>query len=226
MGVFIGLALGLALAVGVAFYLSRAGVALQQPVRDAVREPGKAARAEPSPAEKPRFDFYRILPGIEEPKIQAKSPERVTPDRATVERAASPDKAAGRPEDRAPAAKAEDKPAGAKAGEKSAVAKAEDKPASARSEDKPTVAKSDDRAARPTERYWLQAGSFNNEADAENLKARLAFAGWEATVLPATLPDKSTRYRVRIGPYDNTDELNRMKGELAGRGFDVAVIRN
>ena len=61
--------------------------------------------------------------------------------------------------------------------------------------------------------------------DAENLRARLALAGWEATVQEGALPDKSVRYRVRLGPYDNADELGRMKGELAKRGFDVAVIR-
>ena len=75
------------------------------------------------------------------------------------------------------------------------------------------------------DRFWLQAGSFSSEADAEDLKARLAFAGWEAAIQPATLPDKSVRYRVRLGPYDNTDALQRMKGELAARGFDVAVIK-
>ena len=36
-------------------------------------------------------------------------------------------------------------------------------------------------AAKAAERFWLQAGSFASEADAENLKARLAFAGWEAS---------------------------------------------
>jgi cell division protein FtsN len=40
------------------------------------------------------------------------------------------------------------------------------------------------------------------------------------------LPDKTQRYRVRLGPYDNTDELNRVKAELGNRGFDVAVIKN
>ena len=82
-----------------------------------------------------------------------------------------------------------------------------------------------DKAAKAAERFWLQAGSFAQEADAENLKARLAFAGWEAVIQPASLPDKGPRYRVRLGPYDNTDELARMKSELAKRGFDVAVIK-
>ena len=73
---------------------------------------------------------------------------------------------------------------------------------------------------------WLQAGAFASESDAENLKARLALSGWEAAIQPAPQPDKSVRYRVRLGPYDNTDELNRIKSELARGGFDVAVIRN
>ena len=41
-----------------------------------------------------------------------------------------------------------------------------------------------------------------------------------------TLPDKSARYRVRLGPYDNADEVNRMKTELGSRGFEVSVIKN
>ena len=57
------------------------------------------------------------------------------------------------------------------------------------------------------------------------MRARLALAGWEATVQEGALPDKSIRYRVRLGPYDNPDDLGRMKSELARRGFDVAVIR-
>ena len=63
------------------------------------------------------------------------------------------------------------------------------------------------------------------EGDAENLKAQLALAGWEAGVQQGTLPDKGVRYRVRLGPYDNTDELNRIKSELTRKGFDAAVIK-
>ena len=69
------------------------------------------------------------------------------------------------------------------------------------------------------------SGSFAQESEAENLKARLALAGWEAEVQPGTLPDKGVRYRVRLGPYDNADELNRIKGQLTQRGFDAAVIK-
>ena len=194
LGVFIGIALGLALAAGVAFYLLKAGnpYASTGPAKESAREgvkvPAKAGRNETGAAEKPRFDFYKILPGVEEPKIQPKIAERTAADRATVDRAALPDKA---------------------------VAKA----------DEHTVPPATDKRSKPAERFWLQAGSFANEADAENLKATLAFAGLEATVQSASLPDKGLRYRVRLGPYDNTDELGRMKSELAKRGFDAAVIK-
>jgi len=81
------------------------------------------------------------------------------------------------------------------------------------------------KGAKPGDRFWLQAGSFTQESDAENLKARLALAGWEAEVQSGTLPDKGVRYRVRLGPYDNADELNRIKGQLTQRGFEAAVIK-
>ena len=205
LGLFIGIALGLSLAAGVAFYLMKSGNPYQTavPAKEAARDPAKSGKAEPGAAEKSRFDFYRILPGIDEPKVPAKTAEKPAPDKATVERAISPDKSADKPAD-----KTGDKP-----GDK-AVAKQDARPPA----EVPRAPKSPDR-------FWLQAGSFAAEPDAENLKARLALAGWEAEVQSATLPDKGVRYRVRLGPYDNTDELNRIKGELGKRGFDVAVIK-
>ena len=57
------------------------------------------------------------------------------------------------------------------------------------------------------------------------MKAQLALSGIEATLQQATLPDKSVRYRIRLGPYDNVDEATRVKSDLAKRGFDATVIR-
>lgn len=81
------------------------------------------------------------------------------------------------------------------------------------------------KAARAGDRYWLQAGSFTDQADAENLKAQLALGGWQAAVQQGVLADKSVRYRVRLGPYDNSDELSRVKNQLAQRGYESAAIR-
>ena len=197
LGLFIGIAIGLSLAAAVAFYLMKGGNPYQPSgaAKEAAREPAKTAKSEPGATEKPRFDFYKILPGIEEPQVQGKAAEKAAPDKATVERAMSPDKSVDKPTDKA-------------------IAKADERATA----DVP-------RAPRPSERFWLQAGSFAGAPDAENPKARLALAGWEAEVQSATLPDKGIRYRVRLGPYDNTDELNRVKGELGKRGFDVAVVK-
>src|SRR5260221_11574019 len=40
--------------------------------------------------------------------------------------------------------------------------------------------------------YFIQAGSFQNPADADKQKARLAILGFESDVEPAKLPDKGT----------------------------------
>jgi cell division protein FtsN len=207
IGVFIGLVLGLGLAAGVAYYLMKANGPFPaqggKEARESARDPSRVAKSDPAAPDKPRFDFYKILPGVEEPKVQADA--KKSPDRAVVEQAkAGPEKAAAKIADKAPD-KAPDK----------AADKAPDKVASA----EPTA------AAKLPERFWLQAGSFSSESDAENLKARLAFAGWQASIQQGTVPDKGTRYRVRLGPYDNTDELNRIKSDLNRNGFDVAVIK-
>lgn len=81
LGAFIGLIIGLAIAVGVAFYLNKTpipflGKAKPPAGKDAGAEPAKPPAiagmpqggSAPRPAgEKPKFDFYKILPGGEEP---------------------------------------------------------------------------------------------------------------------------------------------------------------
>ncbi len=211
IGVFIGLVLGLGLAAGVAYYLMKANGPFPsqagKEAREAAKEPGRVAKADPAVSDKPRFDFYKILPGVEEPKVQGEA-KRASPDRAVVDQAKS---GSDKPADKAPD-KAQDK------GEK-ATAKATDKAPEKVASTEPTA------AAKLPERFWLQAGSFASESDAENLKARLAFSGWQASVQQGTLPDKGVRYRVRLGPYDNTDELTRIRNDLAKSGFEVAVIK-
>jgi cell division protein FtsN len=53
--------------------------------------------------------------------------------------------------------------------------------------------------------YFVQAGSFQNVADAEKLKAKLAFSGFEAIIQTATIPDKGVWHRVRLGPYPGSE---------------------
>jgi len=198
LGIFIGVIIGLGMAAAVAFWLMKNNPAfVPAATTNAAREPAKgepARTAKSEAAEKPRFDFYKILPGNEEPKVQPERKAAEKPDRAVVEQS------------------------------KGGTVKAADPPAE-RPPEKVASVDREAKAPKPGERYWLQAGSFSTESDAENLKARLAFSGWEANVQQGLMPDKAVRYRVRLGPYDNQDEMQRIKTELGKRGFEAAVIK-
>lgn len=57
------------------------------------------------------------------------------------------------------------------------------------------------------ELYYVQAGSFQNLGDAEKLKAKLAFSGFEAIIQDATIPDKGVWHRVRLGPFGDSEAV-------------------
>lgn len=185
-GILIGLLLGIALALGVAIWLNRANnpfVEKSKPVEALPTLPAKppAAKAEEpggtaASGEKPRFEFYKILPGEKEG-----------------------------------------------AAKKSAEAAAKAAPEARRegATTKPAV----ETKSSAHESVFLQAGAFQNLTDAENLKAKIAFAGLEALVKPVNLADKGTLYRVRLGPYQNLEEANRIKATLSQSGIATAVIR-
>jgi cell division protein FtsN len=171
IGIFIGLVLGLAVAAGLALYMTNAPVPFVTRADKARATPPQADRALAETARtteskateaKPRFDFYKILPGQEVPVTEKEL------------RAA---------------------------------------------------AKSPDKAGTPKDLYFVQAGSFQNPADADNLKARLALAGLVASVEPANLPDKGIWYRVRLGPFTQLDEINRVRATLAQNGVDASLVR-
>jgi len=174
LGMFVGVIVGLAVSLGIAFYLNKTPVPFltakpKQGAKDAVAGKPAAIAGLPQgtqavpPVEKPKFDFYKILPGQEEPVSEKELRERMK---------------------------------------------------SARSQQ--DVAK---------DVYFIQAGSFQNPADADNQKARLAILGFESSVEPANLPDKGTWYRVRLGPYSKLDEINRIRQSLAQNNIDASLVK-
>src|SRR3989454_8746384 len=72
LGIFIGLVLGLSIAAAVAFFLGRSGLTSPLQAPGTAKEPARVAKgelgAQGTTPDKPRFDFYKILPGAEEPK--------------------------------------------------------------------------------------------------------------------------------------------------------------
>jgi len=73
--------------------------------------------------------------------------------------------------------------------------------------------------------YFLQVGAFPNEADADNMKAKLALQGFEAVVQTASIPDKGTWHRVRVGPLNDIDQINKIRGDLTTAGFNTDLIK-
>jgi len=169
LGLFIGFLLGMGLAAAIAIYLFKTPIPFlhkANPPEKAV--PGSSGLTEPPrsravEAPKPRFDFYRILPGQEE-----------TITEQQMKQAAQAATKAGTP---------------------------------------------------PKETYFLQAGAFQNPADADNLKAELALMGLEASVEPTNLPDKGVVYRVRLGPYSSVEVINRTRKQLAENGVDASLVK-
>jgi len=171
LGIAVGFLLGLAAAAVIAIYFLKTPMPFLEKGREkpTTGAPNLAESAKPSKAleakadTKPRFDFYRILPGQEEPVTDKQVREA--------------------------ARQAEKTGTGFK------------------------------------ETYLLQAGSFQNPADADNLKAKLALLGLEASVEPTNLAEKGMWYRVRVGPYTKLEEINRVRQQMVENGIEVSLVR-
>ena len=77
----------------------------------------------------------------------------------------------------------------------------------------------------PAPIFFLQVGAFQKATDADNLKAKLALTGLEASVQEVTIPDKGVMHRVRVGPFRNPDEMNQARALLSQTGVQGTVIK-
>ena len=71
----------------------------------------------------------------------------------------------------------------------------------------------------------MQLGSFQNQDEADNLKAKLALLGVEAKIQSVTVPEKGLVHRVRVGPYSRQDEVDRVKAQLKQDGIGATVVK-
>lgn len=72
--------------------------------------------------------------------------------------------------------------------------------------------------------YFVQAGAFRNQSDADAQRAKLAMLGWQARVNER---DQSGRtvFRVRIGPFVKRLDADQLKEKLDGAGIESALVR-
>ncbi len=72
--------------------------------------------------------------------------------------------------------------------------------------------------------YFLQAGSYRDEAVAERIRAQLAKLGIDASVQRVAV-DADVWHRVRIGPIRDLAKLNRLRNQLQQSNLDALVVR-
>lgn len=203
LGIFIGLLLGFLIAAAIAVYMMKSPLPFvsrskagdrASPSEQAPRQQRADASKAAAPVErteKPKLDFYKILPGQE--AVPGAVPETAanTAKAEKIARAERPDQVE-KPAPADPGAKSQD---AAKAGELT------------------------------RDLYVIQAGSFQNPVDADNVKAKLALLGLQASIEPAALADKGTWYRVRLGPYRSLRDINAVRGQLAQAGVDATLLK-
>lgn len=88
-----------------------------------------------------------------------------------------------------------------------------------------TLARTESSSSNDKTAFYVQAGAYQTEADADNQKATIALLGFEARVKTATLPDKGTVYRVRLGPFRSQDEATEAKTTLQDNGIKASLIK-
>ena len=71
----------------------------------------------------------------------------------------------------------------------------------------------------------LQAASFRESGDAEQLAGRLRNFGLQAQISEVQSGDNETWHRVQVGPYDDTRELNRAQDLMLTQGIEPLMIR-
>jgi cell division protein FtsN len=197
VGLIIGLLLGLVLALGVALYVTKVPVPFVNKVPQRTAEQD-AAETEKNKNWDPNAPLYGKNPAkaASAPVAAAASSPGVT---AAVAAAAS---------------SARD-PAAILAGKPVAKASAPAPGASQAGSTKP--------GADPFS-YFVQAGAYSQQDEAEQQRARLAIMGLEAKLTEREQSGR-TMYRVRIGPFDKKDDADAAKGKLTDAGVEAALVR-
>ncbi|WAH58398.1 SPOR domain-containing protein [Pseudomonas silvicola] len=156
----------------------------------------EANKTPPSPQApvKPKYDFYTLLP----------ESEVIVPPEAVPEK--TPPVPAQPPVTPAEAAKIDTARAqAALSGQTPPPAPAVIKPAA-------------------TTQFFLQAGSFRKQADADRVRAQIILLGQAVSVESGTVKDE-TWYRVLVGPFSNREQLTVAQKQLSGSGFSNLLLQ-
>ncbi|MFB9145783.1 SPOR domain-containing protein [Halomonas alkalicola] len=173
--------------------------------RSAPPEPEAAAPAKPSEPRMPTFEFYTLLPESEVIAPRGEMPS------STARPPAPP------PAEETAAAEAGDDPIAQVIAANLAADRSE--AASPAAEPAPQA------AADNGHRYMLQAASFRESGDAQQLQRRLRDFGLLAQVSEVKASGGETWHRVQVGPYDDNRELSRAQDLMVTQGIEPLLIR-
>lgn len=220
LGLIVGLLLGLAVALGVALYIAKVPIPFidKVPQRTAEQDAAEAQRNK-------NWDPNAPLAGKAGAKAAsgvvsgapAPAPAVVVPTAPAPAAMTTPAPAPAASTAATPAAKPADK-----AAEKAAEKAADKAPADKKAEAKAAAASAAAAAADPN-LYFVQAGAYVKNEDAEQQRARLALLGFSAKVMEKEQSGR-TVFRVRIGPIDSRDEAEGMQRKIEAAGIEANLV--
>lgn len=88
----------------------------------------------------------------------------------------------------------------------------------------PPVAQPQVAKAAPVTKFFLQAGSFRKQTDADKVRAQIILLGQSVSVESGTVKDE-TWYRVLVGPFSNREQLTTAQKQLSGAGFSNLLLQ-
>jgi cell division protein FtsN len=200
LGLVVGLLIGLVLALGVALYITKA------PIPFVNKVPGRTAEQDSAEAERNRtWDPNAPLAGgkgAARPAAAGSAPPAATAPGARPPLAALPPSRAASPPGRDPAAILSGAPV-------------------------PTPAASAPRSTAPGPDpfvYFVQAGAFTRNDEAEQQRAKLAMMGQSAKITEREQAGRVV-YRVRMGPYPTRDAADALQVRLQDAGVESQIVR-
>ncbi|MBX3616839.1 SPOR domain-containing protein [Nitrosomonas sp.] len=243
LGGFVGYALGLASAIGIWVYFnygpnpflatekvpSSAEINQKQATVEVPVTPEKVEKEEPVhlAEEKPKFDFYKILPGIDEPEIDHNYRQTAEPPAVEPRVPVKTPEISNKPAELTPPLTPRPAPVITPPEPSPQVAAIQPRSYPAEPAPPPTAPPAPPVTTPPPvkERLFLQAGSFRKSDEAENLKARLALLGLFATIQPIDLAERGIWYRVRVGPFNNRTDIDQASASLKENGINAQFVR-
>jgi cell division protein FtsN len=225
LGVIVGLLLGLALALAVALYVTKVPVPLLNKAQQRTPEQD-AAEAERNK----NWDPNAALTGKPTTRADAPVVSQPASDVAIVPRGNAPVLPTAADSGKVtPLGKEQSNPA-TLAGNAAAAARADASPHSSRDAaailagaDVPNGATALPPAVDPFV-YFVQVGAYSNADDAEQQRAKLALAGFRATVTEREQNGR-TVHRVRLGPFDKKDDADALQERVKDIAPEASLVR-